>query len=210
MKKKGQITTFVIVGLVIFTIIIISVYVLQSSVSGNKPSLEKAPPDVLNVEKYVTSCLNDALENAVSYCAGHLANGNPKCPSYETQVTERTKENFCVCIPECKRFDMFKGVEVKIREDLTMESILADDKSSIKVIMEYPLLVKKGENEFTFGTTESPFFAEYALKQSGCVPIKVDPNTCIAQETKTVEVLGIRFTYNQGDEVRAGPDCIAC
>ncbi|MBL7100831.1 MAG: hypothetical protein ISS23_02645 [Nanoarchaeota archaeon] len=210
MKKKGQITVFVVIGIIILTVVIITLYMFQTSISSKKAApFETIPPAVLNVEKYVTSCLNDALESAAAYCSGHFQTGDPKCPNYEEDIAERAREDFCNCIPECTDFSMFPDVEVEIKEDLNIKAILTGKKGIVKIIMEYPILVKKRGDEYFFGTTESPFFAQHTLKQSSCVPIITDGN-CIAQESKTVEVLGILFTFNPGQKVAIGANCIAC
>lgn len=211
MKKKGQITFFVILGLVILTVILIIVYFSSAALRTGEPLKEVIiEEDVSMVKGYVVSCLEDSLKDAVSYCSGNLADGGPKCSDYELDIAARVKEGFCDCVPDCTDFSSIENIIVEVKGEMSVTAQLTNDKKKVTVRMEYPLLIKKGGSEHLIGKTESPFFAEYALEQSDCVIIDVDED-CIAAETKTVEVLGLILTYRENiDKVAIGGTCIAC
>lgn len=210
MQNRGQVTVFVALGIIILVVIGI-VILMSTSLKQETPfkvlSTEK---EVASVREYVTSCLDESLKSAIAYCSGTFAKtGLPKCPDYQTDIAGMVVESFCTCVPNCIDFSMFKNVQVEAKGDIDVEAKLTDDKKKVTVTMQYPILVRKGESEHLIGTKESPFFAEYYLEQSSCVPIKVDEN-CIATEAKTVNILGIVFEYNIGDQVKLGGSCIAC
>ena len=214
MQKRGQITAFVAVGIIIFAVIGLAVYISQVSTSSKKPvPFEIVPYDVQNVEKYVTSCLDEAIKEAVSYCSGNFPTGEPKCPDYELNIENRLLENFCICIPECKDFSIFKNLEIELKGDPQPKAILTKDKKILRVMMEFPILIKKGESQYLFGTADSPFFTQHELEQSSCIIIKLKNNDyalCEADEEKITEVLGISFHFHVGDKVIIGGRCIAC
>jgi len=214
MKKRGQITVFVVLGIVILVVVGMIVYI--SSISTRKEekfevlSVER---EALEVGEYVTSCLSESLQNAVAYCSGNFPGEGPKCSDYNEDIAIRVKEDFCNCIPDCKDFSMFKNTQVEVKGEMRLEARLSEDKKKVTVMMEYPILVKKEDQEHLLGTTESPFAVHYALEKSDCVPIKLkgdDHELCEADESKTVEVLGLIFTYQEGDKVAIGGECIAC
>lgn len=214
MAKRGQITVFVVLGLVILVIVGMVIYIASISTRQEEKfevlSVEK---EALEVRDYITSCLDDALKSAVSYCAGSFPGGGPKCDPYEEGVAERVEEGFCDCIPNCNDFSIFQNAQIEVKGEMRIEAKLTGGKKKIMVAMEYPIEVKKEGQEHLIGTTESPFVAQYPLEQTDCVPIKLidnDPQKCEAAESKTVEVLGLIFTYNVGDKVAIGGQCIAC
>ena len=213
MKNRGQVAVFAILGVVIIAIVITLLYLTSSALRKEEPLKQVATEEELSKFKvYVTTCLEDSLENAVSYCSGTLADGGPKCSDYEADIAERVKENFCDCVPECTDFSAIKNAIVEIKGEMNVKAKLIE-KKKLTVTMEYPLLFKKGDNEHLLGTAESPFSAEYALEQAECVPIELvgnDHTECIAAEYKKVEILGLILEYNKGDKVAIGGTCIAC
>lgn len=213
MKNRGQVTIFVILGLVILVVVSVLIYLSSSALRKEEPLKESIiEGEISDIKGYVTSCLDDSLKEAVEYCSGNLPDGGPKCTDYEADVAARVEESFCDCVPNCKDFSNFKNVQVEVKGEIRLEAKLAGDKKKITLTMEYPLSVKKGSSEHMLGTIESPFVAEYALEQSDCVPVEVNDHTsCIAAETKTVEVLGLILTYRKDiDRVAIGGTCIAC
>lgn len=215
MKNRGQVTIFVIVGLMIVVVVGVAFYLSSQSLSkkGEKFAVLSVEEQVSQVKEYVLSCLDDALKEAVSYCSGNFPNGGPKCADYERAIEDRVKEGFCNCVPNCNDFSTFKNIQVEAKGEISIKAKLADDKKKITVTMEYPMLVKKGTSENMLGTKESPFTAEYALEQKSCVQIKLtgdDYEKCEAAEEKTVEVLGLILTYHVNDKVAIGETCIAC
>lgn len=214
MQNRGQVTMFVVLGIIILVVIGI-VILMSTSLKQETPfkvlSTEK---EVASVREYVTSCLDESLKSGVSYCSGTFAKtGLPKCPDYQTDIAGMVVESFCTCIPNCIDFSMFKNIQVEAKGDIDIEAKLTDDKKKVTVTMQYPILVRRGESEHLLGTKESPFFAEYYLEQSSCALIKLKNNDyarCEADEDKTVEVLGLIFELKVGDQVKLGESCIAC
>lgn len=214
MKNRGQVTIFVILGLVILVVVSVLIYLSSSALRKEEPLKESIiEGEVSDVRLYVTSCLEESLKNSVRYCSGNFPGGGSKCPDYETDLANRVKEGFCNCIPQCTDFSTFKNTQVEVKGEIKIKASLTEDKKRITATMEYPILVKKDNSEHMLGMTESPFVAEYLLEQSSCVPIKIqdnDYNSCQADEDKTVEVLGVIFTFQKGDKVAIGDKCIAC
>lgn len=214
MKNRGQVTAFVILGFVILVVVLVLIYISSSALRKEEPLKETIIEEVVSdVKEYVTSCLEDSLKNSVSYCSGNFPRGGPKCPDYEQDITDRVRESFCDCIPQCTDFSMLEHIQIEVKGEILLETKLSDDKKKLTVMMGYPLLVRKGSSEHLLGTTESPFIAQYSLEESDCVPIKLannDHTMCQADEQKTVEILGLILTYNVGDKVVIGGKCIAC
>ena len=62
MNKKGQLTIFLILGIVVFTIFSLFFYT-KAATSG---LAVKLPPSFSEVDIYVTSCLKESVENITS------------------------------------------------------------------------------------------------------------------------------------------------
>jgi len=215
MKNRGQVTIFVILGLVILVVVSVLIYLSSTALRKEEPLKESIiEGEISDIKEYVTSCLDDSLKEAVEYCSGNLPDGGPKCTDYEEDVAARVEEGFCDCVPNCNDFSNLKNIQVEVKGEINLEAKLAGDKKKITLTMEYPILVTKGGSEHMLGTKESPFITEYALEQSDCVHIKLvnnDSTACIAAESKTVEILGLILTYRENvDKVAIGGTCIAC
>ncbi|MDP2906621.1 MAG: hypothetical protein Q8O03_01660 [Nanoarchaeota archaeon] len=213
MKNRGQVTIFVILGLVIITVVLLIIFLSSSAVRKEEPLKESIiEGEISDIKEYVTSCLDDSLKQAVEYCSGNLADGGPKCTDYEGDIAARVEEGFCDCVPNCNDFSNFKNIQIEVKGEMNLKAKLSGDKKKITLTMGYPILVTKGGSEHMLGTQESPFITEYALEQSECVPVKiVDRTSCMAAETKTVEILGLILTYRENvDKVAIGGTCIAC
>ncbi len=215
MKNKGQVTIFVILGLVILVVVLVLIYISSSALRKEEPLKEAIiEGEVSDAKEYITSCLEDSLKSAVEYCSGTVSKtGSPKCPDYEQNVNNRVKDSFCNCIPRCSDFSALRNIQVEVKGEIRLETKLSEGKKEVTTLMEYPLLVKKGDSEHLLGTTESPFVAKYSLEETACVPIKLknnDPELCEADEEKTVETMGLILTYKPGDKVMIGGSCIAC
>lgn len=213
MKNRGQVTIFVILGLVILVVVSVLIYLSSSALRKEEPLKESIiEGEISDIKSYVTSCLDDSLKEAVEYCSGNLPEGGPKCTDYEEDVAARVEEGFCNCVPNCNDFSNFKNIQIEVKGEINLKAKITEDKKKIGLTMVYPLLVTKGDSEHMLGTIESPFVAEYELEQRDCVPVEVDDHTsCIAAETKTVEILGLILTYRKDiDRVAIGGTCIAC
>lgn len=214
MEKRGQVTAFIVLGIIILAVIGVAIYISQVTISSKKPTLpETVSYEVQSVEEFVTSCLEEALDSAVSFCSGSFKTGEPKCPDYEAAIEEKLLEDFCLCIPACKDFSTFKNLDVEAKGDPEPKAKLVGGGESLILTMVFPIQVNKGESEYLFGTTDTPFVVEHSFVESGCVPIKLrnnDYSECLADEDKSVELLGLRLEYREGDKVGVGDKCIAC
>jgi len=210
MVKRGQITAFVIIGLLILVVIGIVLFIGQRAVSQSKTTVaETVSYEALDVKNYIETCLDQSVEGAVDYCSGTFATGGPKCPDYEPDIAEKVEEDFCDCIEGCTDFSTFKSLDIEVKSQPDVQVIMTNDKKTLNVLMVYPLVIKKGDSEFILGTVDSPFSTKYELEETACVHIEVDEN-CKAKEAKQVEILGLRLSYNVGDKVAIGGSCIAC
>ncbi|MBM3199422.1 hypothetical protein FJZ53_00695 [Candidatus Woesearchaeota archaeon] len=213
MANRGQVTAFIIIGVIIVVAVLVAVYISRSAVPRQEDKFRYIGTEekTLKVRGYVISCLDESLKNAVSYCSGNFPAGGPKCPEYEVNIKDRMQESFCSCIPECKDFSEIENVRVEVQGEFDMEVVLSADKKRVIVTLTYPLLVKEGESENMLGTRESPFTVDYKLEEGSCVQVKIDNReSCRATEEKTVKLLGLILTYKIGDRVAIGSTCIAC
>lgn len=196
--KKGQITFFVILGLVIVVIIVMTVYLFIAA----QPKPEQVPFEYGNIESFITECLDNALISGVSYCSGN------KCPNYKEELGGQVVTAFLGCVgTEGENIkEQFPFYEIEIGDvDINIM------RSAERVIANlfFPVYIKKGEKEHKLDTFQS----EYILEAEGCIPCPNCDENCILQGTEDLKVtiLELTITFYPGEFVGliAG-DCLAC
>jgi hypothetical protein len=198
MEKRGQLTIFIILGIVILVIIGVLFYVIYSP-----RALQTSPEEFSDVQKYVDACVESTLDDAVRFCGGD------RCKDYENNIADYITANLQLCT----NFAVdFPTTEIIPKGTISATVTLNADKTLINAVVLYPITVKKG------GQTKilERFYAEISFVTKACIPILVDSN-CIALEDKTftMEADGIKTTWEikQGDDLRiygSAGVCPAC
>ncbi len=193
MLKKGQVTAFIIVGIVLF--VIVSFIIISRSKLLTQPKIfdEQLKFKIIN---YVEGCLKQNLEESIA-----LTKGDPE------RVSDMEDYIF-VHLSECTQFNEVDFKDLKISKRLKDVKVLFNhDNSRIAVSVDYPLTItsKAGNLEL------KEFSTEVALKRNFCFNIRVNnQEECIAQEDKFISSVGLSREVRVGDSLLAGGVCLAC
>jgi hypothetical protein len=189
-KKRGQVTVYVVLGIVIFFTLVVFGYLVFS---GRVSIIEVSSSDFDEVKTHIESCIYQVLENGIRFY------GNSQGVDYELNL-----ENYITdYLPLCINFSMFNRVEVEAYKIDDVIVSLDDEKVKAKVV--FPVTIRRGNDEKKF----TYFYSEFVLKEKGCVNVHVD-NNCKALESKTVKMMNLVLNYEPGDFVGVGGKCIAC
>ncbi len=193
MEKRGQLTIFIILGMVILAVLVLVFFLLY------RPSpLGVVPEQFSSVQEYVDSCVEQTLRDGVT------ALGRGPNLNYEAALADYIK-NYLVY---CPNFTVdFPDLIVRPKDIVFVSASLSNDKSLVSTIVIYPITVRKG----VYTKTLERFYAEYNLINHDCASVPVDAE-CKAQISApvTVKVAGITLTFKPGDFVGLGNTCIAC
>ncbi len=180
MGKRGQVTLFIIVGLVLISIVLILLYI--SSISKKVEEEPAASIQAEIVEEYVESCIRDNVYDALELVysnGGYINPQNVIRPGYmspvsviagktskinnknslniiEEDVGDFIKNNFDKCLD----IDNLKGYEIKKGELKDVKVLMRDN--SLSVDLNYEIDILKGE---TFNLKKS-FFVDVKTKLS--------------------------------------------
>jgi len=235
MKSRGQVTVFVVLGIILFVVIVLSFFILSQSFtdeSREAAATGDVPGDVANVEAYVTSTLEEAVSTAVVWCGQlDMATGDANCPddgTYDDNLKAKIKEVFCFKIYEGACGNTFTvgnqdvtASAVNPSVDLVFSHSVSGERELLKVTMEYLISANKGGKKFVFGSKDYPFYTEFNYKVEGCaqVPLEGDGTSCIADDCDTtiideyeVTMFGtLTQTFKEGEFVGDYPTaCWAC
>lgn len=193
MQKRGQITIFIIIGIVILLVLAVVYFVIYS------PRQPEIPPEQFSdVQKYVDSCVEQTLRDGVT----RLGRG-PNL-DYEGSLAGYVK----TYLVYCPNFTAdFPELVVRPKDIVSVDVTLASDKSMVSAVVTYPISISKG----SYTRNLERFYAEYSLVERGCASVPVNTNCrYTGSDTVTVKVTGITFTFNTGDFVGISGVCIAC
>lgn len=193
MRKKGQLTFMVIAGLVILVVIAGVLLGRQRAVPPTK--LQDA--EIEDVKAAIQSCVDQTFEDGIAFLGGGGYS------DYEDALEDYVILHLPLCV-DFSQVDV-SGLEITPTGEVEAAALLKSDRSSVSLVVQYPVTLRKGANEIQL----SAFSSEHPFIQSNCLPVPVDAQ-CRATQDKTVEVLGILWTFNAGDEVRVGATCVAC
>jgi hypothetical protein len=193
MEKRGQVTIFIIIGIVVLIVIGVVFFIIYSPVA---PQI--SPEQFSEVQKYVDSCVEQTMRDGVVYLGrGPHADYNKALAEYVTEYLVYCP-NFTADFPE---------LEVLPKDIVSVEVSLNQDKSMVSAVVVYPISVKKG----SYTKTLERFYAEYALINKYCADVNVDSDCKSTSDTPvTTKVAGLTFTFNKGDFVGISDKCIAC
>ena len=202
--KKGQATIFIVIGIVLFLIILITIFlragiIKKATVSQLVTSLS-FEKQVEEVKNYVRSCLESTTNTAIDMLNTASIESYEE---YERQIALIVKAKF----PQCTDFSKFKGVKVENEKLNNVTVKFSEDKKSLYVEADYNLDVIKGKKSAKI----SNIATEINFKVSCCIPVEVD-NDCIYNGgTITVtNECGATYTIHNGDSLKVGDICVAC
>jgi hypothetical protein len=195
MEKRGQLTIFIIIGIVILIILGVVFFVVYSPGSVRTP-----PDDFSDVQNYVDACVESSLKDAVRICGGDL------CSDYNNNVSDYIKSNLPLCVDFANDFP---SIEVTPRGSVSATVSVSPDRSLVSAVVYYPVTVVKGDMTKVLDR----FYAELDLVERACIPVAVDAN-CRAMEDRTfnIQVEGLTTTWviRRGDDLRSYGDLANC
>ncbi len=183
MKKRGQLTLFLVLGIILVILVFVMVYyraAITDTVS--KKVLNKAvvlPSNVKNVQSYVQSCVEDNSLSSLYYLGGqgglssptpnnafvsddfHAAygyyNGKNTLPSL-ADFERDFSASMNSFLPTCLASADFNKLKISPSKPSTNLEFF-DDK--VKVSVDYPLAVSEGESVYNLN---DPYEVEYPLR----------------------------------------------
>lgn len=192
MLKKGQITLFLIIGIIIFAIVSL-IIISNDKLTKSKISEEELK---LKVTNYVEGCLKQTFEESIA-----ITKGSPE------QVSE-IEDYIVIHLSDCTQFNETEFTNFKINKKLKDVKVsFNQDFSKISANINYPIEVNDKGKIIKFEI----FSSEIPLKRSFCFDVKINnKQECIAQENKFVSAAGLSRDVIIGDSLLAGGVCLAC
>lgn len=191
MQKRGQVTIFIVVGIIILVLVVLAFYFYREAI----PIVQKPFTESEDVREYVQSCVDQTVSKGIETLAkGEFA-------SYEQELESYINTYLALCLD----FSAFPDLVITYKGDVSSKVSLSDDMTFLDAVVFIPITVQKGKQKAEYES----FQYSYDFQKRDCVHIRVDAN-CQALESKTTKAAGIIWTYNVGDYVMAGGNCIAC
>ncbi len=194
MQKRGQLTIFIIIGIVILLVLGIIFFMMYKP----KPP-QVVPEQFSDVQKYVDGCVEQTLRDGITFL------GRGPNPDYNNNLADYIKQYLVYC----PNFTAdFPDLEVRQKDIVSVAVSMNDDKSLVSAVVVYPVVVTKSG----YTKTLERFYAEYPLvAEYNCASVPVDA-ACKAKISSplTVKVGAITFTFKPDDFVGIGNTCIAC
>ena len=154
--KRGQVTVFVILGIIVIIAVILG-FVLRKSFTESAAEAETKEiisfaDEVREVRKHVEDCMGQALEDSVPYFS------NKNIPDYDTYLKEVAKfvsERTEVCL----KLSQFANLKIT-KEDITIETVMDEKRTLLSATAMFDVKIERnGEQE-----TLSEFHAEVPLR----------------------------------------------
>ncbi|MFH1065404.1 MAG: hypothetical protein V1734_02770 [Nanoarchaeota archaeon] len=160
MFKRGQITLFIILGIVIITVVVFGIMMRKEIVKAVSSSEEKNAisfsEQSAEVKKHVEDCLGDSFKKAKD----SMPPANIPPEEYNDALIRATKERMLTCL----NFRQFGGVEITEKsKDMAVEIIRTTKLTSTTVIVQFELLIKQGES--------NQRFKEFEVSLSNSAPV---------------------------------------
>lgn len=198
-QKRGQVTFFVIIGIVIFVVVSMTIYLLFAA----QPEAEKIPFEYTDVETFVTGCLSEAVSSGVAICSrgctdedlgGEIVTAFFDCTGFQGEKIQ-------------KKFPLY---EIKVG-NADIDIVRSEKK--IEALLSFPVTIKREGKEHTKRT----FRSQYYLAEEACIPCStcekdpVHPDYCKTQEILETTILDLTMTFYPGEFVGLrGGECLAC
>lgn len=198
--KRGQVTAFVAIGIVIIAVIVLLFflrgYVMEATGLKEKIGTSSFVDDVEDVSDHIESCFEDSFKEAVAYQA------DKKITNYEKEVADYTLNR----LKQCVILEQFKTVDVIPNEEPEVIVEVQEESKIVSGTLYYNLIIKKDDKQENL----DEFYTSVELSERRCcVPVKVDSN-CIGEEDGIFHVCGFMFTIEEGESLKKGGKCIAC
>ena len=162
-KKRGQVTIFVIIAILIVAGILLFFYV-QNKTSSLTPTI---PKDVQPIHNFVQNCLKETGENAlirigeqggyflifdepsiegrIPYYVYEGKNSMPTEEKIEFQISGFIKQELSFCILNFKDFKSQQNITHKLRDVKT-----EINNENVGISIEYPITINKGDSASSF------------------------------------------------------------
>jgi hypothetical protein len=199
MQKRGQITVFVILGIVIIVSIILVVTlkgstvksVIEKEISGTSSFSEH----VEEVEGIVQGCLDRALKKSVIT----LAVENPL--SYKEKMASIIKAEIYDCAD-------FEGISVKVTTGIINNidlNYVGAGGTKISARLDFDIKIEQGK---IFERLDE-FYTETSIVPDCCVSVVVNKDCEAEEDTKAVSC-GRILNVKKGESLKEGGKCLAC
>lgn len=200
MQKRGQITLFIIIGIVIIAVIAmvfaLRTDLVKSSAKKIVSLTESFTSSANEVQGIAEDCLKSKLQEAT------ILYGNKKVENYEEAVAGHIKDTLASCLD----FSSVDNVEVSREGDISVTAELSSDKSSISATAKVNIEINSGKDHQSI----EEIYAEVEFYKRCCVPVRVNSD-CESKDSGQYNVCGFFFDVSEGDKVfDAGGSCLAC
>lgn len=169
MSKKGQITLFVILGIILISVLAIGLYFRQQiavkEASGEIPSLTSLPPDLESLRDEVASCANQVGNEAVFVIGqqgGYFAapndalnlglfdialgvKSNAKVLASEDNLKGEINSYIKELLPGCIDFNSYEGIEILQQPP---ETVVDFNDENVELTIDYRLTAQKDGNAY--------------------------------------------------------------
>ncbi len=152
MQKKGQITLFIIIGIVVLVVIALFFLIRVGSVSEREPESDIA----IEVKGYIDSCLRNSLERAFDWYAVTIRSDD--IAVFKSRIKEYIDGNYEHSINRCdlSPYDVIEAgaasSDVSVKHEGRVNSICF-----VSITTNYPVTITKGENTYKV----EDFYAAY-------------------------------------------------
>jgi len=194
-SKRGQVTLYIIIGLVITIAIILLIVVLNRNWNSETPKTFIFQNKVESLKDHITKCLEGSAETTIYELA------NEKVGDYEGELEKRIRKR----VESCSDLDTYEGLVVEQDGIKSIGVRISEGKTKVTVEMVLPLKIKGDGKESGL----SKFSAEVKLLKECCIPVEVDEE-CKSLETGEFKSCGIILKLDKGQKVQYGGKCVAC
>ncbi len=206
-KKKGQITVFVILGIVVIAVIILLVTLTgifsSSKAQSEVKSVSSFQQDVGSVKIIVSNCLRKSIQDAFPKLVKVSVND-------ESDYLKKLEKEVGIHITTCVKPNSFSYLKSKVKfvsnvpkADITFSS----NKDSFNAKLDYEITVERGSNSNTLKS----FSVQIPLTSKCCIPVSVSSKSkCVAKGSGTFNVCGFEYKVKKGDSLLEGGNCLAC
>lgn len=199
MQKRGQITIFIILGIVIIAIIgavlFLRTDIAKSTIKKAVSLTESFTSKASEVQSIAEDCLKSKLQEAT------VLYGSKKVEDYEAAISNQIKNSLAACLD----FSSIEGIDVSREGDIDVVAELSTDKSSISATAKVNIEVSRGKDHQSI----EEVYAEYSFAKRCCVPVEVSSN-CKAKNAGQFKVCGFLFDVSEGQSLDKGGECLAC
>ena len=158
MEKRGQVTAFVILGIVIIIVIVLGVAfrktLFQSAAEAEMQEASSFTEEVDKVQVHIENCVEKSLREAIGYFATSEVES---WEDYEQDVADYVANG----VQECLEFSRFYGLKITRDGKINTEAFMDGGRTLITAIAEFDVDIERGVNKETL----SKFHAEVPLKE---------------------------------------------